>query len=164
MSADSPRALVAEVRGLGDLPVTDLQARFASVVGRATRSRNREWLLEQITGEITRKSLARGTDARGRRALARAVRRALAPARPRLVGREVRHDPRIPPVGSVLRRRHGDRVIEVKVTRTGFTWEGRTYRSLSAIACEVTGQKWNGILWFHLRPRQRGPRSGGRAT
>ena len=164
MSAGSPMAAVAEVRDLRDLPVTDLQARFASVVGRATRSRNREWLLEQTTGEITRKSLARGTDATGRRALARAVRRALAPARPRLVGREVQHDPRVPPVGSVLRRRHGDRVIEVKVTRTGFTWEGRSYRSLSRIAGEATGQKWNGVLWFHLRPRQRGPRAGRRAT
>ena len=164
MSADSPRALVAEVRGLRGLPVTGLQERYASVAGRATRSRNREWLMEQITREITRQSLARGLGPAGRRALARAVRRALAPTRPRLIGREVQHDPRIPPVGSILRRRHGDRVIEVKVTRTGFTWEGRSYRSLSRIACEATGQKWNGVLWFHLRPRQRGLRAGRRAT
>jgi hypothetical protein len=157
-------AAVAEVKALRGLPVTGLQDRYDSGAGRATRSRNREWLMEQITREITRKSLARGLGAAGRRALARAVRRALAPARPRLVGREARHDPRIPPVGSVLRRRHRDRVIEVKVTRTGFTWEGRAYRSLSRIAREATGQRWNGLLWFGFRPRQRGPRPGRRAT
>ena len=50
----------------------------------------------------------------------------------------------------MLKKRHGDEVVEVKVTRTGFTFRGRVYRSLSAVAREVTGARWNGLLWFGL--------------
>jgi hypothetical protein len=39
----------------------------------------------------------------------------------------------------------------------GFEWNGRPYRSLSAIAREVTGQRWNGLLFFGLTKRARKP-------
>jgi len=76
----------------------------------------------------------------------------------------VPRDPRIPPVGTVLKKRHGDEEVVVKVLRDGFRHRDRVYRSLSAIAREVTGARWNGLLWFGLRPRQRGPRPTRRAS
>lgn len=36
----------------------------------------------------------------------------------------------------------------VRVLQEGFEYEGKIYRSLSAIAREVTGTKWNGFLFF----------------
>jgi Protein of unknown function (DUF2924) len=33
----------------------------------------------------------------------------------------------------------------------GFEYQGRRYKSLSAIARAVTGTRWNGPLWFGLR-------------
>ena len=36
----------------------------------------------------------------------------------------------------------------------GFKWNGATYRSLSAIARAITGTKWNGHVFFGLKPRQ----------
>jgi hypothetical protein len=33
----------------------------------------------------------------------------------------------------------------------GFSWQGRTYPSLSAIAKEITGTRWNGPRFFGLR-------------
>ena len=33
----------------------------------------------------------------------------------------------------------------------GFEYQGRKYKSLSAIARAVTGTRWNGPLWFGLR-------------
>jgi hypothetical protein len=38
----------------------------------------------------------------------------------------------------------------VKVLDKGFEFEGKVYRSLSAIAKEVTGTNWNGYSWFGL--------------
>jgi hypothetical protein len=38
----------------------------------------------------------------------------------------------------------------VKVLDDGFEYEGRQYRSLSAIAGEITGTRWNGFLFFGL--------------
>jgi hypothetical protein len=42
----------------------------------------------------------------------------------------------------------------VKVLVDGFEFNGQIYRSLSAIAREVTGTKWNGFLFFNLSPTQ----------
>lgn len=40
---------------------------------------------------------------------------------------------------------------EVIVTRDGFTYQDRPYRSLSAIARAITGTQWNGRLFFGLK-------------
>ena len=36
----------------------------------------------------------------------------------------------------------------------GFEWEGRPYRSLSAIARAITGTRWNGWAFFGLQNRR----------
>ncbi len=41
----------------------------------------------------------------------------------------------------------------VTVTADGFEWEGRPYKSLSAIARAITGTRWNGWLFFGLKNR-----------
>jgi hypothetical protein len=63
-------------------------------------------------------------------------------------------DGRLPRPGSLLTRRVGDRQIVVKVLKEGFEYESRHYRSLSAIAREVTGTRWNGLLFFGLAERR----------
>ena len=40
---------------------------------------------------------------------------------------------------------------EVTVIEDGFEYQGRRYRSLSAIARAITGTRWNGPLFFGLR-------------
>ena len=59
-------------------------------------------------------------------------------------------DPRLPPPGTYLEREYKGRRIIVKVLVDGFEFDGENYRSLSAIAHEVTGTKWNGFLFFNL--------------
>jgi hypothetical protein len=63
-------------------------------------------------------------------------------------------DARLPASGSLLTRRLNDRQIVVKVLADGFEFESRHYRSLSAIAREVTGTRWNGLLFFGLTERR----------
>ena len=41
------------------------------------------------------------------------------------------------------------------VTADGFEWQGRPYRSLSAIARAITGTRWNGPLFFGLANHRR---------
>ena len=50
----------------------------------------------------------------------------------------------------MLEREYKGRTIIVKVHKDGFDYNGQRYRSLSAIAKEITGTKWNGYLFFHL--------------
>jgi hypothetical protein len=70
------------------------------------------------------------------------------------VAKPKERDPRLPKVGTVLTREHDGKVHEVKVLKEGFGYEGRPYRSLSAIAREVTGTIWNGWLWMNLAKRK----------
>jgi hypothetical protein len=39
----------------------------------------------------------------------------------------------------------------VTVTAEGFEWQGRPYRSLSAIARAISGTRWNGWVFFGLK-------------
>ena len=39
----------------------------------------------------------------------------------------------------------------VTVTGDGFDWQGRPYKSLSAIARAITGTRWNGWVFFGLK-------------
>jgi hypothetical protein len=63
-------------------------------------------------------------------------------------------DSRLPAPGTLLTRRVGERQIVVKVLKDGFEYESRHYRSLSAIAREVTGTRWNGLLFFGIAERR----------
>jgi hypothetical protein len=53
--------------------------------------------------------------------------------------------------GSELVRTWNRRTYRVVVMEKGFAWGGRTYSSLSEIAFEITGTKWNGPRFFGLR-------------
>ncbi|MBJ6370774.1 DUF2924 domain-containing protein [Sedimentitalea arenosa] len=43
----------------------------------------------------------------------------------------------------------------VTVTTDGFDWQGRPYKSLSAIARAITGTRWNGWVFFGLKNHRR---------
>ena len=65
-------------------------------------------------------------------------------------------DWRLPAAGTFLTRRLGVEDIVVKVLEQGFEYQSRPYRTLSAIAREVTGTRWNGYLFFGLTERRNG--------
>ncbi len=50
--------------------------------------------------------------------------------------------------GMRLLREWNGRTFEVEVTDTGFVWRDKNYRSLSAIAREITGTRWSGPRFF----------------
>ncbi len=52
--------------------------------------------------------------------------------------------------GARLLREWGSKTHEVTVTDCGFTYRGKTYKSLSAIAREITGSRWSGPAFFGL--------------
>jgi hypothetical protein len=57
-----------------------------------------------------------------------------------------------PIAGTQLIREYRGIEYVVTVTRTGYEYEGRPYQSLSAIARAITGTRWNGRVFFGLRP------------
>jgi hypothetical protein len=53
--------------------------------------------------------------------------------------------------GTRLVREWRGRTYEVLVLDDGFSWQGAQYRSLSAVAREITGTPWSGPLFFGLK-------------
>ena len=53
--------------------------------------------------------------------------------------------------GTVLVREYQGERHTVTIVPGGFSWQDRTYLSLSAIAREITGTPWNGPRFFGLR-------------
>lgn len=60
----------------------------------------------------------------------------------------------IPIAGTRLVREYQGVEHTVTVTTTGYEWQGRPYKSLSAIARAITGTRWNGLLFFGLKNRR----------
>jgi len=64
-------------------------------------------------------------------------------------------DPRNPVTGTRLIREWEGVEQTVTVLKDGFDWQGRKFKSLSAVAREISGTRWNGYRFFGLRERKR---------
>jgi hypothetical protein len=65
---------------------------------------------------------------------------------------------RMPVAGTRLVREWNGVEHTVTVLRDGFEFEGRKYKSLSAIARAIAGTRWNGWRFFGIREIKRGER------
>lgn len=57
---------------------------------------------------------------------------------------------RLPIPGTIITKKYKGYNIQVKVLEKGFEYMDKTYKSLTAIAREITGAHWNGYLFFGL--------------
>jgi hypothetical protein len=60
-------------------------------------------------------------------------------------------------VGTILRRSWKGQTILVEVLPKGFRYENRQYASLSNIAFEIAGTRWNGFSFFGLMRKKAKP-------
>jgi hypothetical protein len=151
-----------EIEALRHMTVRQLRQKHAEVLGEATRAHHKQFLFRRIAWRI--QALAEG--GLSERARLRALEiandadlRVRAPktafqqdvefSSNRADGRlATEADPRLPAAGEEIAREYKGRNIVVRVLQDGFEYEGKIYKSLSAIAREVTGTKWNGFLFF----------------
>jgi hypothetical protein len=155
-----------ELAALQRLSVADLSARYAALFGEATRTGNRAWLVKRIAwrlqalaeGDLSQRArqraaeLANDADLRLSPPRSTAQTPAAADATPTPRSRS-RHDRRLPPAGTILRRPYKGLLVQVQVLEDGFAFAGAVYPSLSAVAKAVTGSHCNGFLFFRLTPK-----------
>jgi hypothetical protein len=154
-----------EIMSLSRMTVGELREKYLEVFGEETRSHHKDFLRKRIAwrlqalaeGDLSERArrraeeLADDADLRIRAPRAR-HKSGSAEERDRSVrGRlPASRDRRLPLPGTLLVREYKGQSVVVKVLDEGFEYEGRRYKSLSAIAREVTGTKWNGFLFFGL--------------
>ena len=168
--AIDPDSLARELVDLESMPVARLRERYAEVFGEPSRSGNRRWLVRRIAwrvqalaeGGLSERArrraleLARDEDLRvrppGEDTVASVSTLRLTSHRRVAVGNVAPSDPRLPIPGTVLTREHKGVTHRVTVLTSGFEYEGKAYRSLSAVAHAITGAHWNGYHFFGLAP------------
>ena len=150
-------ALIDEVDKLRTLPVADLRARYLELFGEETTSRNKDYIFKRIAYRLQERKYGGLTPrARARAALLAEdapIRRRLSPNAdaPEVVPEPTSNrDPRLPPAGTELRRTFDGTEHVVTVLEDLFMFRGKQYRSLSLVAREITGTRWNGYGFFGL--------------
>jgi hypothetical protein len=155
-------SLWKQVEALRIAPPEAIRRKYRELFGEEPRSKNRHSLVRRIAWRLQANAEG-GLSERARR---RAVEiandadvRFLAPrGGPETQSGKARFDRRIPAVGTLVSRDYRGSTIAVRILAEGFEYEGRQYRSLSAIASEVTGTRWNGLAFFGLTgERRKGP-------
>ena len=159
-------ALIRRIAELRRMSVPALQKTYREVFGEETRSSHKQYLFRRIAWQLQAQSEG-GLSAESLRRAAEiaddADLRLGGPkgfwswpqqSKPKEKASLSQHrDDRLPEPGAVLTRHHQGRDVVVRVLEAGFEYQSRHYRSLSAIAREVTGTRWNGLLFFGLTER-----------
>jgi len=137
--------VLGQLASLRTASTTALRQQWKQLFGREAPPYNRKFLEHRLAYRIQELAFGGLSPRTVKRldALAREIDDALAGRkRPRAQG---------PAPGTRLIREWQGQEHVVMVTQDGFVFEGRPYRSLSAIARAITGTRWNGPLFFGLR-------------
>lgn len=120
---------------LAALPRKDLKERWEEVIGHPPPTR----LSRVMMARILACELQWHASGQSRAAILKRLKRALEAAE---------HQVPIANSGARLVREWNGREHVVDVTDSGYLWNGKSWRSLSAIAKEITGAKWSGPRFF----------------
>jgi len=146
-----------QIAALRKLTVSGLQEKYREVFGEETASRNKTYLFKRIAYRIQEKKYGGLSDRAKKRAEELAKD---APIRRGRLGKVQAEpsapprDPRLPAPGTLLTRTFGKRDHVVKVLKDSFEYKGKPYRSLSAIAKEITKTSWNGYTFWNLAKKE----------
>jgi len=139
------------------LNTSELRTQYEELFGESTTSHHRLWLVRRIAWRL--QALAEGD--LSQRARERAQELAndadlrISPPKHQAavisgIDAPVRRDPRLPMPGTILTRPYKGTMLQVKVLADAFQYEGKTYKSLSAVVKAITGSHANGFLFFGL--------------
>ena len=159
------RTLREQIGELARMNVAELQQQYRDVFGEEPASAHRQFLFRKIAWRV--QADRGGGLPESIHEIARAIAKD-APLRIRVISNADKrragipfeqtvtttispdHDSRLPMPGGLIVKQFKGQTIVVKVVDEGFEYGDRRYSSLSAIAQEITGTKWNGFLFFGL--------------
>jgi hypothetical protein len=151
-----------EIEQLRRATVRELRAKYCALFGQPSHSNHKQFLFRRIAWRLQALAYGDLSEHVRQQAVALAQDADLRIKAPRhLVGsaeqvlhptlrsrRKPGRDERLPEPGSILRREFKGQIVVVQVLEHGFQYQDRFYKSLSAIARQVTGTNWNGYAFF----------------
>lgn len=156
--------ILAQILALKEMPISELKAKYEELFkGKKAPSNNRIYLWQRIAYRI--QELAYGGLSQEAQDKAKELinnydpinNKALRPIRETNQNVEIHkekpnisRDRRLPIPGTIITKEYKGINIQVKVLDKGFEYKNKVYKSLTAIAKEITGSHWNGYLFFNL--------------
>jgi len=161
------RAKPVDLDRLGRMQPQELQRLYQRLFESAVPSGNSELARRRIAWHVQAEREGRVPESARKHALAIAKEASLriqlrrgrvdsAANKATVTGMVSGHDSRLPMAGSIIVKEHRGKTLVVHVLDRGFEYDGRRFASLSAIASDITGTKWNGFLFFGLAKEQHG--------
>ena len=147
----TPRdSVLARLAALKTMPTADLKQQWRTLFGKEPPPFNRSYLQSRLTYRV--QELAYG----GLKPVTVVRLKALGEQLDggNIALRRIRHDAK-PITGTRLIREWRGVQYAATVTADGYEWEGRPYKSLSAVARAITGTRWNGLVFFGLKNLKR---------
>jgi hypothetical protein len=144
-------SVLAQLAALPAKTTPELKQLWRDLYDREPPSFNRDFLVKRLAYRIQELAYG-GLSARAEAKLDRLIDEEEA----RLAGKLPKRRGDRPIAGTRLIREWRGVEHCATVLDDGFEYQGRRYKSLSAIARAVTGTRWNGPLWFGLRNHRSG--------
>jgi hypothetical protein len=151
-----------EIDTLRHQTVSQLRVKYLEVFMQESKSNNRSFLVRRVAWRLQANAEGGLSERARQRAVEVADEADLRIRAPQSFLKELargNRDPRLPAVGTCLNRQFQGRTISVEVLEKGIRYQQHVYRSLSAVARQVTGVQWNGFAFFAL-PVNAGRRHG----
>lgn len=159
-----------EIEQLRRATVRELRVKYLELFGQESRSNHKQFLFRRVAWRLQALAYGELSEQARQRALALAhdadlrikAPEHLVGAPPQVLVPTFRsrakpgRDQRLPASGGVLRREFKGQTVLVHVLADGFQYQDRFYKSLSAIARQVTGTQWNGYGFFGIAAKRKG--------
>ena len=156
--------IARQVADLRQMTAGELREKYAEVVGEQSRSSHKNWLIRRIAWRLQADHEGDLSDRARRRAteLANDADVRVTPPRDQrgdagggtTATTDTSADNRLPEIGDTIVRQYKGRQVRVVVQKDGFEYDGRRYKSLSAVAKAISGSHCNGFRFFGLEGKQ----------
>jgi len=151
-------AILGQILALKEMKMDELLVKYGQVFdGEKSGVNNTEYLRKKIAYRL--QELAHGGLSEAARTRLEQLINVYDPINNRLLRKvknpngskvQVNRDGRLPIPGSIINKIYKGNTVRVKVLEKGFEYEDKYYRTLSRIASTITGDHWNGYLFFNL--------------
>jgi hypothetical protein len=145
-----------EIMALKNAPAVELQKRYKELYGEDATGTHKTYLWRKIAYKLQeQKHGSLSAKAKGKlKSLIEEYdpinNKALRPDKPTVSRQASVKDKRLPIPGTVITKEYKGANYQVKMLEKGFEYNGKIYKTLSAIAKEITGAHWNGYMFFNL--------------
>lgn len=138
-------SIAAKIAALSNLPIKEIWALWDNYYSRRPEYPNRHYLESRIAYKIQEEAFGGLSAETKRRLINIGIRHS------KIKSRQSSQDIQLAP-GTVLIREWGSQDHQVTVTAEGrFAYQGKDFKSLTAVARHITGTAWSGPLFFGLR-------------